>query len=137
LSVSETAEAQTNIIRALTRKFHLDPRLDLEEVVSHCPYTYTGADFYALCSDAMLEAMGRKAGEVEKNIAQFQSVHPGHPHPQTITPQYFLAALARPEDIEVLVSAEDFNAARDRLTPSVSHDELMHYRHIQLQFAPS
>ena len=54
-----------------------------------------------------------------------------------ITPQYFLAALARPEDIGVLVSADDFHAARDRLTPSVSQDELMHYRHIQLQFAPS
>ena|ERR1700761_4641518 len=71
LSVSETAEAQTNIIRALTRKFHLDPCLDLEQVVSHCPYTYTGADFYALCSDAMLEAMGRKARDVEKSISQY------------------------------------------------------------------
>ena len=68
LGVSDTHEAQLNILEALTRKFRLDPDLDLRNIANKCPFNYTGADFYALCSDAMLNAMSRKAEEVEEKI---------------------------------------------------------------------
>lgn len=68
LGVSENHDAQLKIIQALTRKFKLDPAIDLELVASMCPFNYTGADFYALCSDAMLKAMTRKANEVDFKI---------------------------------------------------------------------
>jgi peroxin-6 len=68
LGVSETHEAQLNILQALTRKFRLDPVLDLGCIANCCPFNYTGADFYALCSDAMLHAMSRKAEELETKI---------------------------------------------------------------------
>ena len=68
LGVSDTHEAQTNILEALTRKFRLDPSLNLREVAEHCPFNFTGADFYALCSDAMLLAMSRKAELIEEKI---------------------------------------------------------------------
>ena len=68
LGVSNTHEAQLNIIRALTRKFRIDPTLRLSQIAERCPFHYTGADFYALCSDAMLNAMLRKAKEVEAKI---------------------------------------------------------------------
>lgn len=71
LGVSETHEAQLNIIQALTRKFRLDPSLDLAKVANRCPFNYTGADFYALCSDAMLKAMSRKAEEIDGTIGQW------------------------------------------------------------------
>jgi len=64
LGVSDTHEAQIKIIQALTRKFRLDPRT----VAEACPFNYTGADFYALCSDAMLKAMSRKAQEIDEKI---------------------------------------------------------------------
>lgn len=70
LGVSQTHEAQLNIIQALTRKFKLHPDLDLRNVVQSCPFHYTGADFYALCSDALLKAMSRKAEEVEAKIGE-------------------------------------------------------------------
>ena len=70
LGVSDTHEAQLKILEALTRKFKLDPNLDLREVAEQCPFNYTGADFYALCSDAMLKAMSRKASEVDAEIGQ-------------------------------------------------------------------
>lgn len=71
LGVSDTHEAQLNIIQALTRKFRLDPELDLRtDVAEKCPFNYTGADFYALCSDAMLKAMARKAQEVDAKIGE-------------------------------------------------------------------
>ncbi|KAJ2638801.1 peroxisomal assembly protein, partial [Coemansia sp. RSA 1287] len=59
LGVSETHDAQLNIIQALTRKFHLHPDLDLRDIAEKCPFHYTGADFYALCSDSLLKAMLR------------------------------------------------------------------------------
>ena len=68
LGVSDTHEAQLNILEALTRKFRLDPDLDLRKVAELCPFNYTGADFYALCSDAMLNAMSRKAMTLETKI---------------------------------------------------------------------
>lgn len=68
LGVSDTHEAQFNIMQALTRKFKLDPELNLRSIAERCPFNYTGADFYALCSDAMLKAMSRKAEDIERTI---------------------------------------------------------------------
>ena len=68
LGISDTHEAQLKILEALTRKFRLDPKLDLKDIADRCPFNYTGADFYALCSDAMLNAMSRKAEELEEVI---------------------------------------------------------------------
>ena len=68
LGVSETDEEQLRILQALTRKFRLDPALDLMEVARACPFNFTGADFYALCADALLKAMSRKAQEIDARI---------------------------------------------------------------------
>jgi peroxin-6 len=68
LGVSETDEGQLRILEALTRKFRLDPALDLSRVASACPFNFTGADFYALCADALLNAMSRKALEIDARI---------------------------------------------------------------------
>jgi peroxin-6 len=70
LGVSDTHEAQLKILEALTRKFRLHPGLDLSYVAEQCPFNYTGADFYALCSDAMLSAMSRKAAEIDAVIGR-------------------------------------------------------------------
>lgn len=68
LGVSDNHDSQLKIIQALTRKFKLDPSIRLEDVASICPFNYTGADFYALCSDAMLKAMTRVAEAVDTKI---------------------------------------------------------------------
>ena len=70
LGVSQSHEAQLNILQALTRKFKLHPDLSLQRVAEACPFHYTGADFYALCSDALLKAMSRKAEELEARIGE-------------------------------------------------------------------
>ena len=70
LGVSKTHQAQLNIINALTRNFHLHSDVNLSALAEICPFNYTGADFYALCSDAMLTAMSRKAEELEKNLSK-------------------------------------------------------------------
>lgn len=151
LGVSTTHDAQLDILKALTRKFKLEPSLDLKEIADQCPFNYTGADLYALCSDAMLKAMSRVAEAVDAKIGWYSSlprvdlakVHavaklnestiPGHPHP--ITPQYYLIEMAKPEEIAVLVSYEDFVTALKALVPSVSQSEMDHYAEVQQKFA--
>ncbi|KAI0637344.1 AAA-domain-containing protein [Trametes polyzona] len=136
LGVSTTHEAQLNILQALTRKFRLHPDLKLERIAEQCPFHYTGADFYALCADALLKAMSRKAEELEATIAELNaSPPPNSPHPFPMTPQYYLGELATPAETEVLVSEEDFNAALRELVPSVSQAEMDHYARIQQQFS--
>ncbi|GAA5930797.1 AAA family ATPase peroxin 6 [Sporobolomyces koalae] len=136
LGISETHEAQLRIIEALTRKFKLEPGIKLERVAEQCPFNYTGADFYALCSDAMLKAMSRKAEEVDARIADLNS-RPPYSTGQTalLTPQYYLAELATPTEIEVLVGQQDFEAALAELIPSVSPQELSHYKQVRAKFA--
>lgn len=70
LGVSETHEVQLKIIEALTRKFRMHPNLDLRSIANACPFNYTGADFYALCSDAMLNAMSRTAQQVDDQLGK-------------------------------------------------------------------
>ncbi|KAF7311671.1 AAA domain-containing protein [Mycena kentingensis (nom. inval.)] len=136
LGVSDTHEAQLNILKALTRKFRLDPSLDLAIIAERCPFNYTGADFYALCSDAMLNAMSRKAEALEDKLTVLNgsgTALDGHPYP--LTAPYYLAELATPEDIDVLVSTEDFERALASLTPSVSREEMEHYARVQQKFS--
>ncbi|KAI0043551.1 AAA-domain-containing protein [Auriscalpium vulgare] len=137
LGVSDTDLAQLKILQALTRKFRLDPELDLMTIAQLCPFNFTGADFYALCSDALLKAMTRKAEEIDAKLAVINAGPPSdvHPHPHPLTPQYFLAEMAEREDIAVVVTQRDFEGALRELTPSVSQAEMDHYAQVQARFS--
>ncbi|KAL5490121.1 PEX6 [Sanghuangporus weigelae] len=135
LGISDTHEAQLSILEALTRKFRLDPQLDLMDIAEKCPFNYTGADFYALCSDAMLKAMTRKAQSVEATLEYInEKRHIPHQY-YPLTPQYYLSELASSSETEVIVSTADFEDALRELIPSVSNAEMDHYRGIQRQFS--
>lgn len=135
LSVAETHEAQKKILQALTRKFRLDPDVgDLTIIADKCPFNLTGADFYALASDAMLKAMTRKANEVDQKIAELNRQPGPHDWPMPLTAQYYLSELATRQDYEVSVSKQDFELALQELVPSVSEDEMTHYRAVRAKF---
>ena len=104
-------------------------------IAEQCPFNLTGADFYALCSDAMLKAMTRKAGEVDATVARLNAQGPSGTHPYPLTPQYYLAELAAPHEIQVQVSRADFEHALRELVPSVSASEMAHYREVQNRFS--
>lgn len=135
LGVSETHQAQLKIIEALTRKFKLHPGLDLKSIAEACPCNYTGADFYALCSDAMLNAMSRTAQRIEDQLTILNQNPTESTHPYPLTPQYYLAEMAHPDDIRVEVSQEDFLQALRNLVPSVSQTEMEHYARVQKRFS--
>ncbi|XP_070578424.1 peroxisomal ATPase PEX6-like [Ptychodera flava] len=111
LGVSQDKKSQLRILKALTRKFHLSASCKLEDIVEKCPMNLTGADFYSLCSDAMLNAMKRKIQQLQ------QEENP-----------------ASQATVEVEVEPKDFLTAVECLTPSVSEDELKHYQSVQQQF---
>ncbi|KAJ9104628.1 hypothetical protein QFC21_002126 [Naganishia friedmannii] len=135
LSVSQDHDTQCKIMQALTRKFKLHPNLDLRNIAEQCPFNYTGADFYALCSDAMLKAMSRTAAEVDRKIDVLNAQAPPYHHPHPLTPRYYLSEMASPAELEVVVQAEDFKAALKDLVPSVSAEEMAHYAQVQKQFS--
>ncbi len=113
LGVSDTHDKQLTILEALTRKFTLHPQMSLRRVAETLPFTYTGADLYALCSDAMLKSITRRATAVDDKIKAL----PGGP----VTTAYFFDHLATKEDIEVMVTEEDFFAAQRELVGSVRY----------------
>ncbi|KAH9001680.1 AAA-domain-containing protein [Lactarius akahatsu] len=118
------------------------PALDLARVARDCPLNLTGADFYALCADALLKAMSRRAEEIDARIATLNALPSSsdpaaQQWPSPLTPQYYLAEMATPEEVAVVVSADDFAAALRELVPSVSQAEMSHYAEIRERFSRS
>ncbi|KAL4237758.1 peroxisomal assembly protein [Mactra antiquata] len=107
LGISDDNSSQYRILTALTRKFNMAEDFDLESFVEKCPFNLTGADFYALASDAMLNALKRKIKSLEDGKTTDQSI---------------------------IVEGEDFDCALKNLTPSVTEGELLRYIHLRNQF---
>ncbi|RCK67202.1 Peroxisomal biogenesis factor 6 [Candida viswanathii] len=133
LGISDTDEKQTKILEALTRKFKLDDDVQLEEIAQKCSFTFTGADFYALCSDSMLNAMTRVANEVDDKIKTYNRnlVEQGK---EEVNTRWWFDNVATEKDITVLVKMVDFIKAQNELIPSVSAEELQHYLRVRENF---
>ncbi|KHO00640.1 Peroxisomal biogenesis factor 6 [Metarhizium album ARSEF 1941] len=134
LGVSDTHEKQRTILEALTRKFTLHPSVSLRNVAQQLPFTYTGADFYALCSDAMLKAVTRQSAAVDAKVRAINAERTGR---SEISTAYFFDHYATKEDIAVMVTEADFLAANNELIPSVSAGELAHYEKVRAAFEGS
>uniref|UniRef100_A0A8C5MZM6 Peroxisomal ATPase PEX6 n=1 Tax=Leptobrachium leishanense TaxID=445787 RepID=A0A8C5MZM6_9ANUR len=109
VGVNEDRESQLRVLTAVTRKFSLDPAVDLSLVIEHCPPAVTGADLYALCADAMMSAVKEKIDRLQ------QGHHDG-------------AA-------DLVVCMEHFVQAASRLQPSVSQYEMHRYEQIRKQYS--
>ena len=82
--------------------------MDLQSLAQQCPSHVTGADLYALCSDAMLTALRRRVGELEATGTADEDSQ---------------------ERLEV--AARDFSEALEKFHPSVSEEELESYKNIK------
>ncbi|XP_061481497.1 peroxisome biogenesis factor 6 [Rhineura floridana] len=109
VGVNEDRDSQLQVLNAITGKFKLDPSVSLLGVLDKCPVQLTGADLYALCSDAMMSAIKRKVEWIEEGVDT--------------------------ETAELTLTMEDFLQAATRLQPSVSEPELLRYKLIQQRFA--
>ena len=61
LGIAADHSSRLGILRAITRKFCLDQDVDMDDIVRHCPSNFTGADFFALGSNAIARAIKRKS----------------------------------------------------------------------------
>ncbi|KAM9272899.1 peroxisome biogenesis factor 6 [Cariama cristata] len=109
VGINEDRESQLQVLSAVTRKFKLDPSVNLTTILEKCPAQLTGADIYALCADAMMCAVKRKVEWIEEGLDT--------------------------ESSALILTMEDFLQAAVRLQPSVSEQELLRYRLIQQKFA--
>eukprot|EP00475_Leptophrys_vorax_P028576 TRINITY_DN4142_c0_g1_i1.p1 TRINITY_DN4142_c0_g1~~TRINITY_DN4142_c0_g1_i1.p1 ORF type:complete len:575 (-),score=182.44 TRINITY_DN4142_c0_g1_i1:35-1759(-) len=143
LGISSDVENQQNILNALTRKFQLHEDVDLRAVAEACPRNFTGADFYALCSDAILNATKRKIQEIDEMMvgaeasAQQEADVEGDcalRKKKKMTPNQFIATLPKAQQVPV-VNQSDFLESIEGLTPSVSEQELKHYEKLRKQFS--
>lgn len=57
----------------LLSRFQLDSSVNLQQLVERCPAHMSGADLYALCSDAMMAAIKRKTISMETGEQPAQS----------------------------------------------------------------
>ncbi|KAK0920480.1 peroxisomal assembly protein [Friedmanniomyces endolithicus] len=133
LGISDTHEKQATILQALTRKFNLDPSLSLPRIAATLPFTFTGADFYALCSDAMLKGITRSARLVDAKLAVLNSERAARGQGKASV-AYFFDHHATESDMSVSVVEEDFLLASAELVPSVSLSELRHYEEVRDMF---
>lgn len=99
-----TPESQCSVLKALTRKFNLHDDVDLLQIASKVPKNFTGADSYALCSNAWLIAVKREIEQQNESGKQ------------------------------VLVKMQDFERSLNNISPSVSLEELNYYQKLRNDF---
>jgi peroxin-6 len=110
----EQSQSQADIMAALTRKMVLAEDVNLLEIASSLPPTYTGADLYALCASAWQRAAAR---EVKRLTALGEGRDPEEDKGQ----------------VEVL--QDDFWVAKNGVIPSVTPAMLQKYDSLRVQFA--
>ena len=133
-------------VKTNNTRFTLHPDLTLRSIAQSLPLTYTGADLYALCSDAMLKSVTRRANAVKAKVdainAERRDTHrrdeasSEHKTKELTIPQFF-DHHATESDIEVVVEERDFTEAQKDLVPSVSAKELKHYERVRATFEGS
>ncbi|EPY22269.1 peroxisome assembly protein [Strigomonas culicis] len=128
LGIPSTKEEQLYAVRALTRKFSLDADVDLRAIVDQMDFVYTGADFFALCSDAMMLAVQEKLDEAKADLGATQQQRTdlandeGSPNTDA-------------EKDAFTVSMKHFRKSLDQLKPSVSPDDLKRYELLRKKFS--
>lgn len=76
VGVAEDSHSKLKVLQALTRKFVMEEGIDLGIIAEKCPPTFTGADMYALSSDAWMTALKRTVAQVRPgNFESHKSYH--------------------------------------------------------------
>ncbi|ORC89975.1 peroxisome assembly protein [Trypanosoma theileri] len=122
LGIPATRHEQRQAITALTRKFNLAKDVDFDTLLDTLSLEYTGADLFALCSDAMMFAVetmlqdAMKDAEITKTTTNTVEENNSNEGPQLV------------------VRMADFLRARSQLKPSVSKEDLKRYESLRTKF---
>jgi hypothetical protein len=120
------------VLLALTRRFVLDNDVDLAMLAAACPVTLSGADLYALCADAWMNAFKRTVfmthgtgNDADTDGGGIEGGRGDKQHQQQHQQQKL--GQGPGGSPAVTVTHADFTAALAALTPSLSADELARY----------
>jgi ATP-dependent 26S proteasome regulatory subunit len=138
----QTRAAQKIILQALTRKFTLGSDVDLARVVERIPDPplLSGADLYAFAADAWLHAAKRTVSTLEISTPgdaldeQEDLLHRALAAEQAADGERSTAGQQKSkarEEPAVEVETADFEAAAQRLKPSLHADELLAYEKLR------
>ncbi|PRD32748.1 UNVERIFIED_CONTAM: Peroxisome assembly factor 2 [Trichonephila clavipes] len=108
VGIPEDKRSKLNILKALTRKIPLASNVKLEEIIKECPPHLSGADFYSLCTNAVIT-------RVEKNVDMIEKGE------KTM------------DELNNEVQTEDFLCAMKTLVPSVSPEIFEQYKALKLK----
>lgn len=127
-AISNLAPSSLQVLQALTRKFAIAPDVNLAVVAEHCPGRFTGADMYALCSDAWMRALRRRLGELDEGREGDNRVQDKQGAAATA------AASVEHHQGPVMVTQRDFLTAAASLMPSLSTEEVAKYEQIRQEW---
>jgi hypothetical protein len=113
VDVCRDRPSQLKVLMAVTRKFNLASDCDLSSIVDQLSLRFSGADFYALGSEALMQAYKEQA-------AALHSLWNPEDGP--------LSTFLERQDLEVEVQAHHFEYAARVVTASLSEEELRRYR---------
>ena len=122
LGLAEDHESQWLILKALTRRLHLAPDCDLRSIVRQCPFILSGADFYALTMDALMNAIRRKLIDLEQKASEL-----------SISLESWIEETSE-DSLRVELCETDFLQALTFLHPSISSSELKRYQALRDSF---
>eukprot|EP00945_MAST-04E_sp_MAST-4E-sp1_P004162 g4162.t1 len=134
LGIAADHPAQLKILQALTRKFVLEDDVNLLDVIKSCPGNYTGADFYALASNALSFSIKRRAKGIMTVVNSMNEKVEDSKKKMTI-PKYLQSL--DDEALSVKVGMEDFMKAREGIVASVSEEEHLKYLRLKEEYSPS
>ncbi len=123
-----TKEEKKKILIAQTKKFDLEKDIDFEELSGLCPIDYSGADIYAVCSQAftfaLKEYLSIKKNEQEENYFKEEE-----------------NKTSKENDINnykrslFYVSRYHFIQAIEKISPSISRAELDKYEELKKKYS--
>ncbi|KPA77758.1 putative peroxisome assembly protein [Leptomonas pyrrhocoris] len=128
LGIPSTRAEQLFALRALTRKFDMHDDVSLEAVLEPLDFVYTGADFFALCSDAMMFAVEDALEAVQEQLTAAALESKADDGAATVT------AAEEEESKPIKVCMEHFLRARSQLKPSVTKADLHKYEALKKKF---
>ena len=121
------------VLTALTRKFALAADVSLPALAERCSLRFSGADFYALCADALMRAIRDQAAALPPPSLAEASLGRDDEDEGEDEDDGGAGAPEAPAP-KVVVAARHFAQALETLTPSVSVEEAARYQRIQESF---
>ncbi|XP_049852142.1 uncharacterized protein LOC126329592 [Schistocerca gregaria] len=112
----QTVDQRLHVLRAQTKNFCLGKTVDLVDLAEKCPSNLTGADMYALCSNALYLAIGSR-------VREYRGLSPED-----------LEGLKADSSLSVRVEQQHFISALEKLAPSMTFSELKRYDAIRERF---